>query len=803
MKNTIKHARKNYPLLRGSFAGTIFLTGLLQIINIEATFSQTISNESNKSSLKVIESNESSLRFASTFNNSNIKSLNVVTSVGNFSELSIEGYGSSNTIGEPKLPVLKQLIEVPIGADFDIQIVNYTIKDYNLKDLGIYNSIMPAQGPISKSGDPSKITFKYNKSVYNTKSFLNRSLVEVIPEGIMRGVRLARLEVSPVLYNPVDNSIRIYENLEVKITYKNSDLSETARLKENTYSPFFEGTFGPVVNHQPTKTRANFTKYPVKLVIVSDPMFKATLQPLIKWKIKKGFTVIEAYTDDIKVGKTTTSIQAYLKGLYTAGTASNPAPSFILLVGDVAQVPAFAGKANGGGHVTDFYYGECTGDKLPDMFYGRFSATSVGQLQPQIDKTLEYEQYLMPDPSFLNNVVMIAGVDADNAPKFGNGQINYGTSTYFNSTNGITSKTYLYPASGSSDSKIIADINAGVCYANYTAHGSPSGWYDPSFEVSAAKAMTNAHKYPLMVGNCCLTNKFETTECFGEALLRGVNKGAIGYIGGSNTSTWDEDFWFGVGYRSSITTNPVYSATQEGSYDKVWHTKNQGFNEWYFTQDQIRYSGLLAVTQSGSSESPYYWEIYHLMGDPTLMPYFSVPKKMPVTYTSPILIGATTFNVQTEPYAYAAISLQGVLYGVALADATGLAAITLSKPFTSNALADVVVTRQNRQPYIGTVNVGTSTGITEIVNVNNSLTVAPNPFQNIVRANYTLDHASSVQLIIYTISGQEIKMIVNESKQSAGSYTAEFDGSMLSNGVYYCVLRTDDKTNVQKIVLSK
>ena len=72
-----------------------------------------------------------------------------------------------------------------------------------------------------------------------------------------------------------------------------------------------------------------------------------------------------------------------------------------------------------------------TGDMAPEMYYGRFSARNTAELQPQIDKTLEYEQLTMPDPSYLGEVVLIAGVDSYYAQTHGNGQINYGTNHYF------------------------------------------------------------------------------------------------------------------------------------------------------------------------------------------------------------------------------------------------------------------------------------------------------------------------------------------------------------------------------------
>ena len=133
------------------------------------------------------------------------------------------------------------------------------------------------------------------------------------------------------------------------------------------------------------------------------------------------------------------------------------------------------------------------------------------------------------------------------APTYGNGEINYGTSYYFNSNHNIYSNTFLYPASGSSGSQILNLANQGASFINYTAHGYESGWADPAFDNNDVSQMTNSGKYPTMVGNCCLTNAFDSSSCFGEALLRKNNGGAIGYIGGSNVTYWNEDFWWGVG----------------------------------------------------------------------------------------------------------------------------------------------------------------------------------------------------------------------------------------------------------------
>ena len=323
---------------------------------------------------------------------------------------------------------------------------------------------------------------------------------------------------------------------------------------------------------------------------------------------EKGFTVVEAYTNDPAVGNTTTSIKAYLEGLYNAGTPADPAPSYVLFVGDVAQVPAFSGNA--GWHVSDLYY--CTydgpADIYPDMYYGRFSATNSSQLMPQIEKTLMFEEYTFPDPSYLDEVLLVAGVDASMAPTYGNGQINYGTDNYFNAAHGITSHIYLF-GSGSpvtSDQSIasgliIDAVNNGVGFANYTAHCFEQGWADPSFESSDVPGLTTENEYCVIVSNCCLPNAFDNAECFGEAILRAHGKGAVGHIGGSNNTYWNEDYWWAVG-TGSISANPTYTQTGLGVFDCLFHENGEPVSDWFVSLSQMVHSGNLAVTAAGDQK---------------------------------------------------------------------------------------------------------------------------------------------------------------------------------------------------------
>ncbi|MEZ5083687.1 MAG: C25 family cysteine peptidase [Bacteroidales bacterium] len=658
-------------------------------------------------SFSIQKNDYNQLAFKNTF--TTVHGFVVKHTSGIYNRLQSERYGTSLEVGNPQLPVLKEIIEVPVGAMVDIKTLHKEYLEFDLYQLGIQHPLFPVQPPVSKSIDnPEDLPFEKNEAVYQTDSYYGFEPVQVKMLGTMRGVNLARLEIAPVEYNPVQHTIRVCVDMEVEITFLGGDKTQTVNQKRKFFSPYFEGVYKQVANYKPEMSDELILDEPVTYIIVSDPMFETALQPFIEWKTKKGFNVVEAYTNDPGVGTSTTTIKSYLQGFYNSPPAGFNSQSFVLFVGDVAQIPTFSGTA--GGHYSDLYYCDYTGDIYPECYYGRFSAENLTELQPQIDKTLEYEQYLMPDPSFLDEVVMVTGDDASHELTWGNGQINYGTTYYFNLSHGITSHTYLQdePAGGNYSANIRQNVSDGVAYGNYSAHCSSSGWADPSFISSHISALTNAHKYPLLVGNCCLSNKFDVNDCFGEILLKTADKGALGYIGGSNSTYWDEDYWWGVGYET-VSADPVYHAANLGAYDRTFHDQGEPLTEWYNTQGQMPSAGNLAVTQAGSSLETYYWEIYHLMGDPSLMVYFTQPPVTTANYNALMPLGSTNFTVNTQPYAYVAISKNGVLHGAAVSDASGLANVVLD-PITVPGIADVVITRQNGQPYIGTVTVASPSG---------------------------------------------------------------------------------------------
>jgi hypothetical protein len=618
-----------------------------------------------------------------------------------YTQILVNGLTKSYDIGNPELPVFSKLIEVPTSGGISVDVVNFNEHIKDLAALGFPQEILPSQESVFKNQDPTKVPFVYNESVYLKNEFYTQNRITIERLGVMRGKSIARLQIAPLAYNPLTNELKVIEDLEFIVTFE----SKIKALPEALKSQDFSINFSKLLNYNSTD-KHEFTSHTTRMIILSDPMFEEDLQSFIQWKKRKGFDVIEAYKGDDAVGSTFESMKAYIQGFYDNATTENPAPTYLLIVGDHEQIPSF----DAGAHVSDMYYCEFdgNGDYFPEMIFGRFSATSSSELIIQIDKTLQYEQFTMSDPSYLEEVLLVAGVDANFAPTHGNGQINYGADYYFNADHDLTPYVYLFPETNTSsvESAIIEHVSQGVGFANYTAHCGPNGWSDPSFNVSDVNELTNEDQYGLMVGNCCQSNTFNGVTCFGEALLRKSKGGAVGYIGGSNNTLWDEDYYWGVG-NGPISANPTYEETGLAIYDCSFHENNEQTADWSITQGQLLQAGNWAVTESGSGNKQYYWEIYHLMGDPSVLTYYGVPSVLTVSHPEALAVGMSSIAVATEQYTYVAISQNGVLLDALYTDETGN--VTLSfPPLSSMETLEIVASKQNKQVYIGAVNMMSS-----------------------------------------------------------------------------------------------
>ncbi|WP_144266018.1 DUF2436 domain-containing protein, partial [Porphyromonas gingivalis] len=645
--------------------------------------------------------NNSFKQFDASFSFNEVELTKVETKGGTFASVSIPGAFPTGEVGSPEVPAVRKLIAVPVGATPVVRVKSFTEQVYSLNQYGS-EKLMPHQPSMSKSDDPEKVPFVYNAAAYARKGFVGQELTQVEMLGTMRGVRIAALTINPVQYDVVANQLKVRNNIEIEVSFQGADEVATQRLYDASFSPYFEAAYKQLFNRDVYTDHGDLYNTPVRMLVVAGAKFKEALKPWLTWKAQKGFYLDVHYTDEAEVGTTNASIKAFIHKKYNDGLAASAAPVFLALVGDTDVISGEKGKKTK--KVTDLYYSAVDGDYFPEMYTFRMSASSPEELTNIIDKVLMYEKATMPDKSYLEKVLLIAGADYSWNSQVGQPTIKYGMQYYYNQEHGYTD-VYNYlkaPYTG-----CYSHLNTGVSFANYTAHGSETAWADPLLTTSQLKALTNKDKYFLAIGNCCITAQFDYVQpCFGEVITRVKEKGAYAYIGSSPNSYWGEDYYWSVGANAVFGVQPTFEGTSMGSYDATF------LEDSYNTVNSIMWAGNLAATHAGNIGNithigaHYYWEAYHVLGDGSVMPYRAMPKTNTYTLPASLPQNQASYSIQASAGSYVAISKDGVLYGTGVANASGVATVNMTKQITENGNYDVVITRSNYLPVIKQIQAG-------------------------------------------------------------------------------------------------
>ncbi len=711
-----------------------------------------------------------------TFSFSSIEAQDYESERGLFSWLNMAGTVIGGNEGDPQIPVVNQLIAVPVGATPRIEVTSYSTTDYHLDDYGIH-TLVPRQPSLRKDQKPNEVPFLYNEAAYR-RSGLGKSPIAVVSVvGTMRGVRLGKMTIEPVSYDPVHNILRVFNDIEVTVHFDGADADATEKQLVQTYSPYFESVYRQLFNSNSVESayddHPDLYHTPVKMLVVTTSTYAGSepFQDWLTWKKQKGISVDVQVVAD---GASASDIRSLIVSKYNADH-----PTFLVIVGcknDITNYTTYTVSGlNYNPYISDLQYASVDNDVYHDLFMSRMSVSTVTELGNLVNKILEYEKYTMPDPSYLDETLLIAGWDGTWTNRVGKPTIEYANTYYFNSDHGITPHVFITTASGQRD---CYDYMGSVGFINYTAHGDIPGWADPQYTNNNVNSLTNHHKYFWAMGNCCLTANWGNSTyspCFGEAMIRSANKGAMGYIGSVPETYWWEDYYFGVGaFNADNSGNvPSLSGTTTGVYDALF--SDNGFN----TLNSVPFIGNVAVTYAhannytSSVSDEYYWRAYQCLGDGSVMPYLKVPSANTVSHSDLLPVGSTSFTVNADAGSYVSITVGDEIIGVAQVPENGTVDVTFDEQNTPG-IAMIVVTRSQRQPYIATVDIAYATQYT--------VTTAANPSDAGTVTGGGMRYDQSIcTLTAEPARGYEFASWDDNSTLNPRSFTVTADASFTAN----------------------
>ena len=161
-----------------------------------------------------------------SFSFSTIEAQDYESERGTFSWLSLPNTVIGGNEGDPQIPVINELIAVPFGATPRIEITSYSSTDYRLDDYAIH-TLVPRQPSLRKDKRPEDVPFVYNTNAYKTRGMRSEPLASVGVVGTMRGVQLGKMTIEPVSYDPVNNTLRVFNDIEVEVSFDGADAVAT------------------------------------------------------------------------------------------------------------------------------------------------------------------------------------------------------------------------------------------------------------------------------------------------------------------------------------------------------------------------------------------------------------------------------------------------------------------------------------------------------------------------------------------------------------------------------------------------
>lgn len=635
------------------------------------------------------------------YSSSELNILQLKNQEGDFFRVSLPGHNEGSEPGKPELPVLSRLISVPENSDLTIRILNVKTEKLSPGTLGFKGLLYPRQFSAVKQLQTQKPGFAIDKAVYQRKGLIKTDTVRIEMLGTSRNNRLANLFIFPLRYNPYLNELEIITSMRIEVDFPPA--KGTVPEKPAKGSALFNQSLNKgVLNYDPSGLITGYSDKPVKMVILTDTAFRKGLEPFIRWKTQKGYKITTLYKGALYAGTSFTQIKDTLSKIYKSATADDPAPDYLLIVGDINKIP----RSEGTVYNSDLYWGEFDGgaDYLPDMYIGRLPVADTTELKSVVGKIVQYERFEFADTNRFYSRALAQGGNDGGYSDYVNGQLKYAVTNYLTPSNRINEYHSYYPVPVGAKASLINLINNGLSFINYTGHGQPTGILLNSnnssdtnnLYVSNLSRLKNINMYPFMISNACQTARFDEAS-FGVKMLVSANKGAIGYIGCSADSYWDEDFFWAVG-NGPISADPKYAETGLGALDRLFHTHNESPSDWYITMGQVNYAGNLSVSASTSGLKKRYWETYTLLGDPSVIPYIGTPDTFNIALPDTLPNGIKSFSATINPFAYMAVSHFDTLWDASFASPSGN--VVLSLPGKSNDSCLVVITGQNKVPLI-------------------------------------------------------------------------------------------------------
>jgi len=618
----------------------------------------------------------------------------VPTNAGTFVRLQVPDGGIAGDVGRPEIAAIRKLIAIPEGGSVFWEVIEKEEQVVPIADLAA-KPLYPMQPPVEKRpGALANAPFVWDRDYYARDQWAPATDVEIGERGYLRAYPYVPITVYPVMVNPQRSEVGVIHRLVVRLQVQGADMAATRNriLRSGTLANRVMA-HGVLTIPPSLESLDELPTPPLGYLIITDPLYapSSDLQEFVEWKSQKGYQVTVATTNE--TGATLTQIQNYIQTAYDTWEVP---PVHVLLIGDTDDIPYYV--ATTPEHPgTDLYYACLAGtDYFADVGLGRISVLTPIQLGYALQKILSYERVEWSgNDDWESHASFMASTDNWEISEAGH---NFVITSYFDPAGYTSDRFYTYTY-GATIGQVIAALNQGRSLLTYSGHGEIMGWIDgPAMNQNQVRGLVN-QVYPFVCSFACDVGQFPYAECFGETWIRDQEAG-LAFWGSSATSLWDQD---------DILERRLY----EGFFDNQFPGDSVNFT---WLSGMTNYAKLRLYEYYGNTELIHrYFEIYNLLGDPSVDLWTEVPNLASVNHPAVIHVGdpsvEVTVDIGASPVEYAMVCVLGdQVWGSGYTDASGTAVIEFEEAPSNPGILHVYVTGHNLHPDESTLQVITASG---------------------------------------------------------------------------------------------
>jgi len=596
--------------------------------------------------------------------------------------------------GYPELPYIAKILAIPDQSGISVEVI----------ETGQVNTFSNISLPPARQswweGD-AESAYIENMDSYSTDEFYPAEYASVETPSVFRDFRISRVSVFPVRYNPVKKELQVVSSITVKVIYGKGEVVNPKTSPKRPVAHSFGKLYnGAIFNYKEVLNRLYDGREDgreLMLCIMPDE-FVESFQVYADWNRQTGTDI--HITPFSEIGATSSNPNTVKDHISDAYFNWEIPPTYVLVVGDKDVFPIKTVSYPDYSFPSDNFFVEVDGaDYFPDMMIGRFTNQGDYRMQVMINKYQLYEQHPYTDETdWFKHGICCSNNDFES-------QVETKRFTYgcMMEDGGFTKvDTLMSDGNGwgydcsMNVNDVIDAIEDGRGYLNYRGEGWYSGWSATcyNFSQSDVASLNNGQKFTFVTSIGCGVAGFQSSggNCFGEEWIQMGTitspRGGCAFIGPvSNTHTT---------YNNRI---------DKGIYVGM-------FREGMDTPGQALVRGKLYMYNvfGNDYDTEYHYQIFHVLGDPSLHIWKDVPLEVNVEHEAAIPVGNNqievnvTFASTSQPADSAMICITNdEIFATGFCDENGHALIDIVP--TMEGTLTVTVRGGNVYPHQSTIEI--------------------------------------------------------------------------------------------------